>query len=66
MQERDPLPHTGSFTGSVDEDAIETAGITGTDAPSADSGAPAIEEVMRSQTPGTLPLDFAGDEETLP
>lgn len=39
------------------EESLETSGVTGTAAPSPDSGAPAIEEVMRAQIPGTLPLD---------
>ncbi len=37
------------------EDSIDSVGITGTNAPAADSDAPAIADLMQSQVPGTLP-----------
>ena len=46
-----------TITGEVEEEAIETTGVTGTTAPSVDAGAPAIEEVMGSQIPGVVPVD---------
>ena len=44
------------------EESMETSGVTGTTAPSADSGAPAIAEVMGSQIPGTLTPDEIEEE----
>lgn len=46
-----------TITGEVEEEAIETTGVTGTTAPSEDSDAPAIEEVMGSQIPGVVAVD---------
>ena len=51
-----------TITGEVDEDAIETTGVTGTTSPDPEtSDAPAIAEVTRSQTPGVVP--FEGEDE---
>ena len=45
------------------EGAIDTAGVTGTNAPAADSDAPAIADLMGSQVPGTLaPQSIEGVE----
>jgi len=53
-----------TITGEVDEDSLETTGVTGTPAPDpATTDAPAIAEVTQSQIPGVVRVEEEPEHE---